>query len=119
MKKKPYHDNFLWQRSDAFVKLTYAFTKDFPKEELYGIISQLRRAALSVPLNVVEGNARSSTKELIRFLIIARGSLAECSYLLELSRDLGYLSEEKYNNIEYVRNHISYLLQQSLNSLSR
>lgn len=114
---QPYKNIYLWKRADEFVKACYLVTNDFPSEEKFGVTSQLRRAALSVVLNIVEGNAWSTTKELIRFLIISRGSLAECSYLLELSKHLGYLSENKYNEIESIRNNVSYLLQQSLSGL--
>jgi four helix bundle protein len=71
----------------------YKVTLLFPADEKYNLISQLRRAAVSVPNNIVEGAGRFSKKEFIKFLIIARGSIEECKYLLLLSRDLNYINE--------------------------
>jgi four helix bundle protein len=83
----------VWQRSHALVLQAYRLTKSFPAEERYGLTSQLRRAALSVPTNIAEGSKRQTNAEYSRFLNIAEGSLAETEYLLMVSRDLGYLSE--------------------------
>jgi len=74
----------------------YVATKDFPKEEIYGITSQLRRAALSVPTNIVEGYGRQGKKELRHFVNIALGSLAEARYLLDFSLRLGYMEKTRY-----------------------
>ena len=82
----------VWQKSHAFVLQVYRLTKSFPLEERYGLTSQLRRAALSVPTNVAEGAKRQTNAEYARFLNIAEGSLAESEYLLMVSRDLGYLT---------------------------
>lgn len=71
--------------------MIYQLTSNFPKNEVFGITSQLRRAALSVALNVVEGYGRRSKAELSRFIDIARGSLAETEYLIEFSERLGYI----------------------------
>ena len=70
----------------------YKSTRNFPPQEKYGVVSQLQRAASSVPANIAEGFARNSTNELLRSLNIARGSLAETRYFLLLSRDLGYVN---------------------------
>lgn len=82
------------QLADQFAREIYQVTKHFPKEELYGITSQLRRTALSIPTNIVEGYSRKGDKELGRFLDIALGSLAEVKYLLHFAGTLGYLSEK-------------------------
>ncbi|MBZ5642339.1 MAG: four helix bundle protein [Acidobacteriia bacterium] len=82
----------VWQRSHALVLQVYRLTKGFPSEERYGLTSQLRRAALSVPTNIAEGSKRQTRIEYARFLNIAEGSLAETEYLLMVSRDLQYLS---------------------------
>src|SRR5262245_47539385 len=81
----------VWQRAHALVLDVYRATQQFPKEERYGVTSQLRRAAVSVPTNIAEGSKRDSNAEYSRFLNIAEASMAETEYLLLLSRDLGYL----------------------------
>ena len=90
----------LWKKSHELVLLIYEITKDFPKEELFCLISQIRRAAVSVPSNIVEGKARNSNKEYKRFLLISRGSLEELKYQLLLAKDLKYIDECKYNKCE-------------------
>jgi four helix bundle protein len=79
-----------WQASMRLVQEVYALTTSFPKEELFGLTSQMRRAAVSVPSNIAEGSARNGTKELIHFLSIATGSLAELDTQLELTKMLEY-----------------------------
>lgn len=79
-----------FELADEVALLVYGMTRDFPKEEIYGITSQLRRAAVSVPSNIVEGCARSTETEYLRFLEIAFGSLRELHYQIGLSRRLGY-----------------------------
>jgi len=83
----------VWQLADAFALDVYRATQGFPREEVYGTTSQLRRAALSVPMNIVEGYSRRGDKELARFFNIALGSLAETKYLLTFSRNLGCLND--------------------------
>ena len=80
--------------SDKLVMDVYRHTRSFPKEELYGLVSQMRRSAISVPTNIVEGCGRRSDLEFERFLDIAFGSVREVGYLIDLSRRLGYLSED-------------------------
>ncbi len=80
------------------VKIIYTLTKTFPKEELFGITSQMRRCAVSIPANVSEGFYRNSTKDYIRFLNIANGSAAELSTLLQISKELNMLTIEQYKN---------------------
>ncbi len=75
----------------------------FPKDEMYGLTSQLRRAALSIPTNIVEGYSRKGDKELSRFVNIAIGSMAEAEYLLDFSKRLGYLSQQEYESLEALR----------------
>jgi len=86
------HKNLLvWKKSISFVTSIYNFTKLYPKEELYGIISQIRRAAISIPSNIAEGCARRSTKEYIQFLYVSLGSASELETQLIISSNLGYL----------------------------
>jgi four helix bundle protein len=81
----------VWQRSHKLVLAIYGVSVGFPRSEQYGLTSQLRRAALSVPTNIAEGSKRQGQSDFARFLNIAEGSLAETEYLLIVSRDLGYL----------------------------
>lgn len=80
-----------WKLADDLTVAVYQCTRRFPKEEVYGLTSQLRRASYSVPANIVEGSARESVNEYLHFLHIARGSLTETQYFMHLSQRLGYL----------------------------
>jgi four helix bundle protein len=84
----------VWQRSHALVLQVYRLTKSFPPDDRFGLTSQLRRAALSVPTHIAESSKRQTNAEYARFLNIAEGSLAETEYLLTMSCDLQYLSSE-------------------------
>ena len=81
-----------WQLADDLTVAVYQWTKKFPREELYGITSQIRRAASSVAANIVEGSSRESRKDYLHFLYIARGSLSETQYFIHLAGRLEYLS---------------------------
>ncbi|KAM3089815.1 four helix bundle protein [Phormidesmis sp. 146-35] len=81
-----------WQLADDLAIALYKATSDFPKAEAYGLTSQIRRSAVSVPANIVEGAARQHTKEYLQFLYIALGSLAEVGYYIGFSERIGYLS---------------------------
>lgn len=89
----------VWKNADDLAYCVYQATLTFPKEEAYGLTSQLRRAAVSIPTNIVEGYSRHGDKELARFVNIALGSLAETKYLLSFSRKLGYLSDPEYRGL--------------------
>jgi len=86
----------VWKKADELAIAVYKTTSYFPKEELYGITSQLRRAALSIPTNIVEGYSRKGSKELQRFINISLGSLAETKYLIHFSHRLGLFKKEDY-----------------------
>jgi four helix bundle protein len=81
-----------WRLADDLTVAIYERTRPFPREEIYGLTSQLRRAAYSVPANIVEGASRESKKDYLHFLYIARGSLSEAQYFIHLAQRLGYLS---------------------------
>jgi four helix bundle protein len=85
-----------FELADEVALLIYRMTAGFPKEELYGLTSQMRRAAVSVPSNIVEGCARDSQADYLRFLTIAFGSLKELSYPLSLSNRLGFLNSQDW-----------------------
>ena len=107
----------VWRKADELAYQVYLATKNFPKEEMYGITSQLRRAALSVPTNIVEGYGRQSKKELRQFANIALGSLAEVRYLLEFSSRLKYLPAEKQKMLEDLADEVGRLLWKFYQSL--
>ncbi len=90
----------VWQKSHHLTLEVYKATANFPKEEIYGLTSQIRRAAASIPANIAEGSGRSSDNELIRFLHISMGSAHELEYHVLLSRDLGFLSNADYGQFE-------------------
>jgi len=90
-----YRDLEVWQRGMDLTEHLYAATQSFPDEERFGLTAQLRRAAISVPSNVAEGWGRAATKDYVRFLRIARGSLAEMETQLAIAHRLGYLREQE------------------------
>ena len=90
----------VWELADDLAFEIYQVSKNFPKEEIYGITSQIRRSALSIPTNIVEGYSRKGDKELSRFINISLGSLAETKYLVYFSHRLEYLSDNEYNKVK-------------------
>ncbi len=115
--EKGYKKLLVWQKANEFAKRVYMITKQFPKEEIYGITFQLRRSALSIPTNIVEGTGRQGKKELKQFANIALGSLFETEYLLEFSRGMQYLESEEYVEIEKSRKQVGSLLWKFYRSL--
>jgi four helix bundle protein len=97
-KSKRFTDLTVWQKAHAFVLSTYRHTASFPKTEIYGLTSQLRRAAVSIPANIAEGFKKRSSAEKVRFMNIAQGSLEECRYYLILANDLRYANTEGLSN---------------------
>ena len=94
-----YRDLAVWQKAMDLVELVYTATRGWPKEELYGLTNQVRRAAVSVPSNVAEGQGRASTKEFLHHLSMARGSLLEVETQLLVARRLGYSSPEALDHL--------------------
>ena len=88
-----------WQKAHAFTLLVYRLTRDFPKDETFGLTSQFRRAAVSIEANIAEGYKKLSKADKLRFLNIAEGSLAECRNYVILARDLEYVNEQQYNSL--------------------
>ena len=88
-----FKDLIVWQKAIALVKAVYILTKDFPADEKFGLISQIRRAAVSVPSNIAEGQSRRTTGDFIRFISNAEGSLAECETQLIIAVELGFCAE--------------------------
>jgi four helix bundle protein len=107
----------VWQDTHGLVLEIYKITAKFPKSEIYGLVNQLKRAAYSVPANIVEGQSRNTTKEYIQFLHNSRGSLEEVRYFLLLSRDLGFLSDDSYEILEQRYEKASKMLNGLIKSL--
>jgi len=97
MHNSGYKKLIVYQKAKQLVLLVYKATKEFPREELYGITSQARRAALSIPANIVEGYVKSSRKEFVRFLDISIGSASELGLHLDISYELGYLNKRRFD----------------------
>jgi four helix bundle protein len=112
---KSYKELETWQLAMKLVAEVYKVTKDFPKEEIYGLTNQVRRAAVSVPSNIAEGQGRNSTKEFLHYLSIARGSLFEVETQLEIARQLFYIRSEDAAFIEQLIASVGRLI----NGLSR
>jgi len=109
----------VWKKAHNLVLKIYQLTASFPKNETYALIDQLRRAAYSVPANIVEGQSRNTTKEYRSFLYNARGSVEEIRYFLLLSRDLGYIDQDIYKTIESEYETVSKMLNGLIKSLKR
>ena len=107
----------VWEKSNCLTKKIYELTSKFPKQEQFGVISQIRRAAYSIPVNIVEGKSRKNTKEFIQFLNISNASLEEVRYFIFLSKDLKYINEEDYLMLENKCEEISKMLNGLINSL--
>ncbi len=108
----------IWQLSHLLTLEIYKITTVFPKEEVYGLTSQIRRATSSIPTNISEGCGRNSDKEFNQFLNIALGSANETEYLIILSKDLNYISEEQFSDLDFKINTIKskiYKLKEKLN----
>jgi four helix bundle protein len=114
-----YRDLKAFQLADELVLMVYKITKSFPKDELYGLTSQLRRAAVSTPSNVVEGAARDTEIEFLRFLDMAYGSASELDYQISLAYRLGYIQEAQYTPLRDKSTETAKVLNGLIRSLSR
>ncbi len=96
---RTYRDLVVWQKAMVLVTSVYRATQAFPREEMYGLVSQLRRYAVSVPSNIAEGYGRQSTGDYVRFLQVAMGSIFEMQTQLEISKNLGLLSTTAFTTL--------------------
>ena len=118
MEEKGYHKLLIWQRARELVKLVYFVSGKFPESEKHNLTSQIRRAAISIVLNIVEGHKRSIfQKEFKRFLNISDGSLVEVEACLELALDLGFLSKPDFEKVEAVRRELGAMLNSFIKNL--
>jgi four helix bundle protein len=116
---KGFRKLLVWQRAHQLVLQVYKFTEKFPKHEMFGLTSQLRRAIVSVPANVAEGYAAGGKGQFKRYLDIAQGSLAEVEYYLILAQDLTYVTSSQYEQAESLRAETGFLLHRLIESLDR
>ena len=114
-----YRDLLVWQKSMGLVTAIYQETRSFPKEELYGLSSQMRRAAVSVPCNIAEGQGRMSKKEFNQFLAVSRGSVLELETQLQIAADLGFLSADNAQQLISKTEELLRMLNGLMGSLAR
>ena len=115
---KTYRDLLVWQKAMSLVTEIYRASKSFPQIEAYGLTSQLRRCAVSIPSNMAEGYGRHSTQEYLRFLHIAAGSLYELQTQVEISRNLGYLDRSETERLYALCREIERMLSSLIRKLN-
>ncbi len=113
---KSFFDLFIWKRAHSFVLKLYKITHSFPKEETYGIISQMRRAGVSISSNIAEGFSRFGKKEKVQFLYMSLGSVTECQNLIFISRDLAYITSDLFTQLMDDSIEIAKLINSSITS---
>ena len=118
-KIESFEDLRVWQEGHALALELYRLTKKFPNEELYGVISQLRRSGTSITANIVEGFYLNTTKELIKYLYTARGSTGEVIYFLVLCKDLGYITVSEYKELRERYENLAKSINALINSLKK
>lgn len=114
-----YKDLIAYQKGYKLALEIYQVIKNYPKEEIYGLVSQMRRSAVSIPCNIAEGYRRGHRKEYIQFLHMAHGSCGELETLLSLSYDLGLINKDAFEKIYPLQEEVSRLLKGLITSLSR
>lgn len=119
MKTQKFQDLIVWQKAHKLVLGIYKETKNFPKEEVYGITSQIRRSAVSVAANIVEGYRKKGKKDKMRFFNISEGSIDETKYFLILSNDLEFIDKTVFEKLFDLADEISRLLNAYSNAIER
>jgi four helix bundle protein len=119
MKVKHYQELIVWQKAMNLAEEVYKISRNFPREEIYGLTSQLRRAAISIPSNVAEGQGRRTTADFLRHLSIAYGSLLELETQVLIAARLSYLTKEKCQDIMKLAAEVGRLLNGLMSSLAR
>ncbi len=116
---KPHKKLDVWRKSIELVQIIYELTKSFPKNEVYGLTNQMRRAAISIPSNIGEGAARQTKREFVQFLHMAQGSLSELDTHLEISKKLDYLKEDNLQALSSLMNEIDKMITGLIKSLKK
>lgn len=109
----------VWKEAFDFVKLVYRLSNHFPKEETFGLTSQLTKSAVSVLANIVEGRGKPTDKDFLKFLYISKGSLNECQCYFELAEALEYINKEQFEYIENSRRNVGYPLYRLIKSIEK
>jgi len=117
MSNAPYKNLEVWKKADELVVLIYNITVEFPKEEMFSLVSQMRRSAISVPANLVEGYGRRTKKDKLQFYYIARGSLNEVEYYIDLAFQLKYINKENHYKLTILRDSVGRLLNGFIKSI--
>ena len=118
MERKRYRELIVWQKAMELAKLVYQVTKQFPDDENFGLTSQIRRAAVSVPSNIAEGQGRLTKGEFKQFLGHARGSVFEVETQAELANEFGFLAEQRAEKVIELTSEVSRLLNGLISSIS-
>lgn len=117
MSNRPYQKLIVWQEAHSLCLYIYSITKKYPADERFGLISQMRRSAASIPTNIAEGNAKKSKKDRSRFWEISLGSLEELHYQCVLSKDLSYIQQKELTDIADKIQRVGYLIHKIRSSL--
>jgi len=107
----------VWEKSHSLTLEIYKVTERFPREEIYGLTSQIRRACASIPANIAEGCGKDGDADFARFLQISRGSASELEYHLLLAKDLGFLKQDDYNQLNKETNEVKQMLTNFIKKL--
>ncbi len=118
-KMKSFEDLNVWQISHNLVLKIYNFSKNFPKDEIYGLTLQIRKTAVSVPANIAEGFGRINPKEMIHFYNISLGSISELKYFIILIRDLNFIDKETFEDLNEKCSSITKMLQKFIKSIKK
>jgi four helix bundle protein len=116
---KSYKNLIGYQKAYSLSLQIYKVTKDYPQDEKFGLISQMRRSAVSIPCNIAEGYSRKNIKEYLQFLHVAYGSCSELETLISLSQDLGLLNTEKYARLNALQEEVSKLINGLMKALTQ
>lgn len=116
---KSHKDLLAWQKAMELVELVYELTRQFPREELFGLATSLRRAAVSIPSKIADGHERDNTREFIHYLSVARGALSEAETQMEVATRLGYINQEQQARFTHLASDTGKIVNGLMNSVER